>query len=109
MPDFLPAGKTTLAIRTRGFPQAEKPAAEYLFEINCRNAPFVLSIPGEHAGPDNCEPYFPAQEQWLDALAGDRENGIRRIWDCLWQINDETALRKLLRLLEPFRIETKYY
>ena len=106
MPEFLPEGKTYISIKTRGFPGLEKTAEEYEFGINCRNLPFDLTIPGMYDGPDNCEPYFKEQEKWLDTLA---ENGIKRIWDCLWQIENETALRRFLSLIEPFRIETKYY
>ena len=109
LPDFLPDGKNYISIKTRGFPGLEKTANEYEFGISCRNIPFDLTIPGAYAGPDNCEPYFKEQEQWLDELAGDDENGIKRIWDCRWQIRDEIALRRFLSLLEPFRIETKYY
>jgi hypothetical protein len=109
MPDILPAGKTFISLKTRGFSGCEKMSVEYEFGIDCRNFPFELSIPGEHRGPDNCRPYFAEQEKWLDELAGDAENGIKRSWDCLWQIADETALRRFLQMLEPFRIEAKYY
>ena len=109
MLDVLPNGKTFISLRTRGFPGCETMSVEYEFGISCRNVPFELTIPGVQSGPDNCQPYFAGQEKWLDELAGDAENGIKRIWDCLWQIADEIALRRFLQMLEPFRVETKYY
>jgi hypothetical protein len=107
--DILPAGKTGISIKTRGFPGREKAAEEYEFRINCRNLPFVLEIPGEHRGPDNCRPLSETQEKWLDEMEKNPENGIRRIWDCQWQLTDEIALRRFLQMLAPFQIETNYY
>jgi hypothetical protein len=108
LPDMLPAGKTSIAIKTRGFPGCERSDAVYEFGISWRNLPFALTIPGRQSGPDNCEPYFEEQEKWLDRLAGSEENGVRRIWDCLWQLDDEAAFEKFLSLLEPFQIESKF-
>lgn len=106
MLDFVPAGKNYVFLKTRGFPGCENTSVEYEFGVYCRKIPFELSIPSVQHGPDNYEPFFREQEKWLDELA---DLGIERMWDCLWQINDEIALRQFLRVLEPFRIETKYF
>ena len=109
LPDFLPGGKTRIYIKTRGFPGSQKPEAEYRFEISCWKFPAELSIPGIPSGRDYCAPSFIEQDKWLDELAEDAETGIKRVWDCLWSIEDEATLRMFLRRLEPFRIETSYY
>lgn len=106
MLDFLPAGKNFISVTTRGFPGCENTSVEYEFTIYCRKTPFELSIPVAQHGPDNFEPFFEEQEKWLNELA---DPGIERMWYCHWQINDEVALRRFLRVLEPFRIETKYF
>lgn len=106
MLDFLPAGKNFISVKTHGFPGCENTSLEYEFTILCWKIQFELSIPIVQYGPDNFEPIFEAQEKWLNELA---HLGIERMWYCRWKINDEIALRKFLRVLEPFRVETNYY
>ena len=107
--DILPAGKTCISIKTIGFPKHGNYSAQYEFEIRCPNIPFMVVIPGNYQGYDNCQPSFIEQETWLDELAENAENGIVRSSDCGWNIKDETALRRFLQMLEPYRVETNYY
>ncbi len=68
---------------------------EYVFDIDRRQDPPILHIPGNHRGPDLCIPDRPEQEKWLDGL----DEFMTPYWYCQWRFRSTEACEDFLRYL----------
>ena len=69
---------------------------EYVFNIDRRQDPPVLHIPGDHRGPDLCIPEKPEQEEWLNGLS----QFVTPFWYCQWKFLNRKAYSDFLEYLK---------
>ena len=73
---------------------------EYIFQIDYRQDPPILHIPGDHRGPDLCFPDRPEQEEWLHQLT----QFVTPYWYCQWKFKSIEICDKFVAYLRKIDV-----